>query len=207
MSELTLSLSLCRLEWERCTIFCRKYYQECISSLVRRTSWWKIQCFTKLNNSFDAKEERLHILFIYILLLLSNAGLDTQDPRAWRHAWHGLTWILPWHQSNNINKESRHNFLVFTSHRLCQYQYVLLVLSEGGCVLYDDKSSIYFVVVWRGEVFSNKNYKYKFKRQSILLLSVKVVYWLLFFSGNFDWNPELLLPHTNYLKEMVHCWN
>ena len=70
LSELTLSLSLCRLEWERCTIFCRKYYQECISSLVRRTSWWKIQCFTKLNNSFDAKEERLHILFIYILLFL-----------------------------------------------------------------------------------------------------------------------------------------
>ena len=77
-----------------------------------------------------------------------------------------LGWILPWHQSNNINKESRHNFLVFTSHRLCQYLYVLLVLSEGGCVLYDDKSTIYFVVV----------YKYKFKRQSILLLSVKDVY-------------------------------
>ena len=87
--------------------------------------------------------------FSLSLLLLSNAGLETQDPRAWRHAWHGLTWILPWHQSNNINKESRHNFLVFTSHRLCQYQHVLLVLSEGGCVLYDDKSSIYFVVVWK----------------------------------------------------------
>ena len=136
------------------------------------------------------KKDYISFLSIFYCFY-TNAGLDTQDPRAWRHAWHGLTWILPWHQSNNINKESRHNFLVFTSHRLCQYQYVLLVLSEGGCVLYDDKSSIYFVVVWGGEIFSFKNYK--FKRQSILLLSVKVVYWLLFFSGNFDWNPELLL--------------
>ena len=84
--------------------------------------------FYKIKTLLTQKKERLHILFIHIFVSIPMlVWIPKTQELDGTLGTGSLGWILPWHQSNNINKESRHNCLVFTSHRLYQYQHVLLV--------------------------------------------------------------------------------